>query len=75
MTKILSFSNILLSEQSGFFVDHSGLAMTIGIDPSHFDNINIKTQDGRTFPANVVEYDTASGLCLLKVIKILEDFL
>lgn len=68
------FSNILLSEQSGFFVDHSGLTMTVGIDPSQFDNINIKTQDGRTFPATVVEYDTSSGLCLLKVIRVIRWF-
>ncbi len=56
-------------EGTGVVIDSSGLVLTIGYLIAEADTIELATADGRKFPANVVGYDTATGLGLVKSLK------
>lgn len=56
-------------EGTGVVIDSSGLVMTIGYLITEADTVELATADGRKFPANVVGYDNATGLGLVKALK------
>lgn len=56
-------------EGTGVVIDSSGLVLTIGYLVTEADTIELATADGRKFPANVVGYDTITGLGLVKALK------
>ncbi len=56
-------------EGTGVVIDSSGLVMTIGYLVTEADTVELATADGRKFPANVVGYDHATGLGLVKSLK------
>ncbi|MDP3715243.1 MAG: S1C family serine protease, partial [Burkholderiales bacterium] len=53
-------------EGTGVVIDSSGLVMTIGYLVTEADTVELTTADGRKFAANVVGYDNATGLGLVK---------
>ena len=56
-------------EGTGVVIDSSGLVLTIGYLVTEADTIELATADGRKFPANVIGYDNATGLGLVKSLK------
>ncbi len=56
-------------EGTGVVIDSSGLVLTIGYLVTEADTVELATADGRKFPANVVGYDNATGLGLVKSLK------
>jgi S1-C subfamily serine protease len=56
-------------EGTGVVIDSSGLVMTIGYLVTEADTVELATADGRKFAANVVGYDAATGLGLVKSLK------
>jgi serine protease Do len=55
-------------EGTGVVIDSSGLVLTIGYLITEAEKVELSTSDGKTFPATVVGYDTATGLGLLKAL-------
>ncbi len=56
-------------EGTGVVIDSSGLVMTIGYLVTEADTVELATADGRKFAANVVGYDNATGLGLVKSLQ------
>ncbi|MDP1538168.1 MAG: S1C family serine protease [Burkholderiales bacterium] len=56
-------------EGTGVVIDSSGLVLTIGYLVTEADTVELATADGRKFPANVVGYDNATGLGLVKSLQ------
>lgn len=56
-------------EGTGVVIDSSGLVLTIGYLVTEADTVELATADGRKFPANVIGYDNATGLGLVKSLK------
>ncbi len=56
-------------EGTGVVIDSSGLVMTIGYLVTEADTVELTTADGRKFAANVVGYDNATGLGLVKSLQ------
>lgn len=56
-------------EGTGVVIDSSGLVLTIGYLVTEADTVELATADGRKFPANVVGFDNATGLGLVKSLK------
>ncbi len=55
-------------EGTGIVIDDNGLVLTIGYLMVEAQTAEVRTNDGRTIPANVVGYDHESGLGLLQAI-------
>lgn len=55
-------------EGSGVVIDENGLVLTIGYLMVEAHAAEIRTNDGRTIPANVVGYDQETGFGLLQAI-------
>ena len=53
-------------EGTGVVIDSSGLVLTIGYLITEADTIELSTADGRKFAANMIGYDNATGLGLVK---------
>lgn len=53
-------------EGSGVVIDGSGLILTIGYTVMEASQIQVIAADGRSYPANMVAYDTVSGFGLLR---------
>jgi S1-C subfamily serine protease len=53
---------------SGAVIDREGHILTIGYLVIESERVDIRLQDGKTYPARVVAYDHATGLALLKSI-------
>ncbi|MGA0116738.1 MAG: trypsin-like peptidase domain-containing protein, partial [Burkholderiales bacterium] len=49
-------------EGTGVVIDSGGLVLTIGYLVTEADTVELATADGRKFPANVIGYDSATGL-------------
>jgi serine protease Do len=56
-------------EGTGVVIDSSGLVLTIGYLVTEADTVELATADGRKFAANVVGYDNATGLGLVKSLQ------
>ena len=56
-------------EGTGVVIDSSGLVLTIGYLVTEADTVELATADGRKFPANVIGYDNATGLGLVKSLQ------
>jgi serine protease Do len=56
-------------EGSGVVIDSSGLVLTIGYLVTEADTVELATADGRKFAANVIGYDNATGLGLVKALQ------
>lgn len=56
-------------EGTGVVIDSSGLVLTIGYLVTEADTIELSTADGRKFAANVIGYDNATGLGLVKSLQ------
>jgi len=56
-------------EGTGVVIDSGGLVLTIGYLITEADTVDLATADGRKFPANVIGYDSATGLGLVKSLK------
>ncbi|MGA0024415.1 MAG: S1C family serine protease [Burkholderiales bacterium] len=56
-------------EGTGVVIDSGGLVLTIGYLVTEADTVELATADGRKFPANVIGYDSATGLGLVKSLK------
>lgn len=56
-------------EGTGVVIDSSGLVLTIGYLVTEADTVELATADGRKFPANVIGYDNATGLGLVKSLR------
>lgn len=53
-------------EGTGVVIDSSGLVLTIGHLITEADTVELSVADGRRFPANVIGFDNATGLGLVK---------
>jgi S1-C subfamily serine protease len=51
---------------SGVVIDSSGLIVTIGYLVMEASSVEVRTPDGKTYPAEIVAYDQASGFGLLR---------
>jgi S1-C subfamily serine protease len=56
-------------EGTGVVIDSSGLVLTIGYLVTEADTVELATADGRKFAANVIGYDNATGLGLVKSLQ------
>lgn len=56
-------------EGTGVVIDSSGLVLTIGYLVTEADTVELATADGRKFPANVIGYDSVTGLGLVKSLQ------
>ena len=56
-------------EGTGVVIDSSGLVLTIGYLVTEADTVELATADGHKFAANVVGYDHATGLGLVKSLR------
>ncbi len=56
-------------EGTGVVIDSSGLVLTIGYLVTEADTVELTTADGRKFAANVIGYDNATGLGLVKSLQ------
>jgi len=56
-------------EGTGVVIDSSGLVLTIGYLVAEADTVELATANGRKYPANVVGYDHATGLGLVRSLK------
>jgi S1-C subfamily serine protease len=56
-------------EGSGVVLDSQGLVLTIGYLILEAETIELSTVDGRSFPAAVVGYDSATGFGLLRSLR------
>jgi len=56
-------------EGTGVVIDSSGLVLTIGYLVTEADTVELATADGRKFAANVIGYDYATGLGLVKSLQ------
>lgn len=55
-------------EGTGIVIDNNGLVLTIGYLMVEAQSAEIRTNDGRTIPANIVGYDHETGFGLLQAI-------
>ena len=51
---------------SGVVIDSSGLIVTIGYLVMEASSVEVRTMDGKAYPADIVAYDQASGFGLLR---------
>ena len=51
---------------SGIVIDSSGLIVTIGYLVMEASSVEVRTADGKAYPADIVAYDQASGFGLLR---------
>lgn len=58
---------------SGVAIDGTGLILTIGYLILEADQVNVVTQDGRSFPSRVVAYDLATGFGLVRPLVPIRD--
>jgi serine protease Do len=56
-------------EGTGVVLDSEGLVLTIGYLILEAETIELSTADGRSFPATVVGYDSATGFGLLRALR------
>lgn len=56
-------------EGTGVVIDSSGLVLTIGHLITEADTVELSVADGRKFVANVIGYDNATGLGLVKSLQ------
>jgi len=56
-------------EGTGVVIDSGGLVLTIGYLITEADTVELATAEGQKFPANVIGYDNATGLGLVKSLK------
>lgn len=56
-------------EGTGVVIDSSGLVLTIGYLVTEADTVELATADGRKFAANVIGYDNATGLGLVRSLQ------
>jgi S1-C subfamily serine protease len=56
-------------EGSGVVLDAQGLVLTIGYLILEAETVELSTVDGRSFPATVVGYDSATGFGLLRSLR------
>jgi S1-C subfamily serine protease len=56
-------------EGTGVVLDGSGLVLTIGYLVLEAETVELSTADGRSFPATVVGYDSATGFGLLRALR------
>jgi serine protease Do len=54
---------------TGVVIDSEGLVLTIGYLITEADTVELSTADGKSFPATVIGYDTATGFGLLKALR------
>lgn len=55
-------------EGSGVVIDQDGLILTIGYLVTDADQIAVRTQDNKVWPARVVAYDSATGFGLVRTV-------
>ena len=56
-------------EGTGVVIDSDGLVLTIGYLIVEAETVELSTTDGRSFPATIVGYDSATGFGLLKALR------
>lgn len=56
-------------EGTGVVIDSNGLVLTIGYLIIEAETVELSTADGKSFPATVVGYDSATGFGLLKALR------
>jgi len=56
-------------EGTGVVIDSEGLVLTIGYLIIEAETVELSTADGKTYPATVVGYDSATGFGLLKSLR------
>jgi len=56
---------------SGVVIDSSGLIVTIGYLVMEASSVEVRTADGKAYPADIVAYDQASGFGLLRGLVVL----
>jgi len=56
-------------EGTGVVIDSSGLVLTIGHLITEADTVELSVSDGRTFAANVIGFNNATGLGLVKSLQ------
>ena len=56
-------------EGTGVVIDSDGLVLTIGYLIVEAETVELSTTDGRSFPATIVGYDSATGFGLVKALR------